>query len=262
MKSFVDVLRDKQFYAFFSVALALLVLITSLPPAIPRVAAESGGDPPVIISELTSGTSTAVAPVNPPVITPEPVALPGHGQVALADMQNPPQNAIGKSTVIVKPDKETGIESSSRKVALRFPEGAVSNDLQVELSEYAPAHSTGMRMLNLFELNAFVIEEYAEEPEEPIEKETSGSPSGEQPGQPEPDPVVSKLGAEVNRFQKGLDISIKHDPRDLRGLDLNTLRLYYLDEETRQWLPVSNSYYDPQTKTLNATIDHFSYYGE
>jgi hypothetical protein len=53
-----------------------------------------------------------------------------------------------------------------------------------------------------------------------------------------------------------------NSPEDLYGLDTDSLRLYYLDEPSRTWLPVETSRFDPETLTLTATIDHFSSYCE
>ena len=144
------------------------------------------------------------------------------------DQRQPPVPSPKGATVLVSPGEEVEITSPSGKVILRIPRGAVSAPVEVELAEYTPWGSTGMRMVSLFELNARL------------------------PGS----------GKKVSQFNKNLEISIHHDPGELRGLDLDTLRLYYLDEKSQQWLPVSTSKYDCQQMVLTATSTHFSYYSE
>jgi hypothetical protein len=146
------------------------------------------------------------------------------------DQQSPelPTQSSRSIAVLVSPDEETEITSTSGKINLLIPKGAVSETVEVELVEHVPWGSTGMRMINLFELNASVAES----------------------------------GEKVSQFNRDLEITIKHDPNELRGLNIDSLRLYYLNEKSRQWVPISTSEYDNQEMALTADINHFSYYGE
>ena len=128
----------------------------------------------------------------------------------------------------VSPDQDTQIKSSDGKITLNIPRGAVTRQTEIELIEYVPPSSTGMVMFNLFELNA-------------KEKES---------------------GTVLSKFNKNLEISIKHGAEDLNGIDIDSLQIYYLDEKTRQWLTVSSNTFDAEKNTLLSTTDHFSYFGE
>ncbi|HEX9896680.1 MAG TPA: hypothetical protein VGA85_03360 [Dehalococcoidales bacterium] len=142
------------------------------------------------------------------------------------DEQKPPQ--VEKKVVQVDPDKDTEIKSSDEKITLKIPKGAIAKQFEIEFIEYAPTDSTGMVMLSLFELNA-------------REKESD---------------------KKFSKFAKELEITIKHDPAELAGLDVDSLRLYYLDEKTKQWVPITTGKYDSKTNTVKATVDHFTNYGE
>ena len=66
----------------------------------------------------------------------------------------------------------------------------------------------------------------------------------------------------VSQFSKGLQITIKNDPAQIDGVNLDSLSLYFLDPNTKQWVPVTTSQYDKTQNTLTAIITHFSNYGE
>ncbi|MBI2852415.1 MAG: DUF2341 domain-containing protein, partial [Chloroflexi bacterium] len=144
---------------------------------------------------------------------------------------------LRKRTVLVSPDKDTEIASTtgispgervvSGNVTIRIPKGAVSASAEVEFIERVPVGSTGIKMLRLFELTAKDLQS----------------------------------GEKITRFDRDIEISVKHDPRELAGLNPDSLRLYYLDEKTRQWLPVS-SVYDRTQNVLTATVNHFTSFGE
>ena len=70
-----------------------------------------------------------------------------------------------------------------------------------------------------------------------------------------------RRGPRLERFRSPLVLTIRHTEEELRGLDLDTLGLYHLDEETGRWLPVP-SRFDRESLTLTAEIEHFSFYGE
>ncbi len=103
------------------------------------------------------------------------------------------------TAVVAYPDQDVELVSPSGKVTLRIPKGAVSTPVEVELAEHAPWGSTGMRIVSLFELNA----------------------------------KLPESGEKVSEFNEGLEISIKHDPDELAGLNIDSLRLYYLNEKSR-----------------------------
>jgi len=134
-----------------------------------------------------------------------------------------------KATAVVSPDKDVELKSPSGKIVLDIPAGAASENLRVDFTEETPWGSTGMKIVNQFELNAYAMD---------------------------------RADAVVSKFDKELQITIKHSPEDLRGLDVNSLRLFYFDETSRQWVPVSSSKYNNETMVLTATVSHFSQYGE
>ncbi|MFA4835693.1 MAG: RHS repeat-associated core domain-containing protein [Dehalococcoidia bacterium] len=139
----------------------------------------------------------------------------------------PPE--LGKTSVLAKADQEAEMESTSKKLKVKIPKGAVEEDLQMHLIEHGQWGARGAGLLNVFELNAF----------------------------------ASQRGMEkVNKFKKNLQITIQHDESDLAGLDIDSLKLCYLDEQTGQWVPVADSKFDKESGILSATTDHFSFYAE
>jgi len=143
-----------------------------------------------------------------------------------------PQDQSGpkstKNITVVDADKDAEIKSDGDKIKVHIPKGAVSKQVEVEMVEHPLTGSTGTRMLKLFELN----DRYSNS----LEK--------------------------VAKFNKDLTISINHQPGELERVDINSLRLCYLDDNSRKWIPLSNSKYDRETMVLTATVNHFSYFGE
>jgi len=131
-------------------------------------------------------------------------------------------------------DLDVELNSSTRNITLHVPKDAVDEEVNVEIIDHGP-QADGM--LGIFELHA--------RPQLTLEALRSMDTMNE-----------------VKNFKRDLTISIHHDPAELWGLNLDTLKLYCLDEETRKWVPVPDSRFDPETNTLTATISHFSYYGE
>ena len=140
-----------------------------------------------------------------------------------------PRALSTKTTVVVDPGKDAQLQFASQKITLNIPSGAVSERLRVEFTEHTPQRTTGMQMVSLFDLNGY---------------------------------AVDRADAAVDNFAKDLTITIKHDPDDLRGLDVDSLNLYYFNDETKQWLLAKSSEYDRKTGILTATVDHFTRYGE
>jgi len=133
---------------------------------------------------------------------------------------------VQKITAEVDPDKDNEIKSPSGKITLTIPKGAVSTTSEIDFSEYGPQASSGMVMLSRFELTA-------------TDKAT---------------------GTAFSKFNQNLQIYIQNDPSDITGVDPNSIRLYYQNETTKQWVPIANSKFDPQTNTLTATTNHFTNY--
>ena len=149
---------------------------------------------------------------------------------AVEPQTSEPQKIVPpKTTALVSPDKDVELKSPSGKIALNLPAGAASENLRVDFTELTPWGSTGMKIINQFDLNAY---------------------------------AVDRADAAVSEFNKELQITIKHSPGDLAGLDVNSLRLFYFDEANKQWVPVPSSKYDNETMVLTATVNHFSQYGE
>ena len=135
---------------------------------------------------------------------------------------------LEKVVVSVNPDEDTEINSPSEKIKLNIPKGAVTSETEIEFIEYTPPASTDMQIISLFELNA---------------KEKHSAKA-------------------ISKFNTRLEITIEHDEEDLRGIDVDSLRLYYFDEKKQQWLPAAGGKYDPKDNSIKATTDHFSTYGE
>ncbi len=193
--------KGTWFYPLLSAALTVVMVVLLLPPGIPRVMADS--------HETLITPPPAFENLEPPIPPAEPV---------------PPQ----RIAVNITPELAGIVTSPSEKIQLNLPKGAVSANVEVELAEYTPSHSDGMRMLNLFELNAKLV----------------------------------SSGAKVSEFNQELTITIQHTPDELAGLDTDSLRLYCLNEKTLMWEPVTTSKYDDKNGLLTATINHFSFYGE
>ena len=135
---------------------------------------------------------------------------------------------VQKVTTEVDPDKDNKITSPSGKITQTIPKGAVSTASEIEFSEYGSQPTSGMIMLSRFDLTA----------------------------------KDKTKGTAFSKFNQNLQISIQNNPGDIAGVDPNSIRLYYQDEKTKQWVPIANSKFDPNTNTLTATTDHFTNYGE
>jgi len=108
-----------------------------------------------------------------------------------------------KVTSQVKPDQDNEIKSADERIVIKIPEGATSKSIDIELINEVPGGSAEMQMVSLFELNAY----------------------------------DSQSKEKVSQFNKELQITIQHNPKELAGLNIESLRLYYLDDQSRQWLP-------------------------
>ncbi len=132
------------------------------------------------------------------------------------------------SVVLIGPDQEVEIKTPDEKIKLNIQKGTVSALTEIEVVEHFVPASTGMQTLSLFELNA----------------------------------RLQDSNKKITHFNKNIEITITHNNDDLNGIDIESLSLYYLDEETKQWTPIVDRVYDKNNRTFTANINHFSYYGE
>jgi hypothetical protein len=139
-----------------------------------------------------------------------------------------------KTTTKVDAGKDDQILSSSGNITLKIPKDAIKTQTDIEITEHTLKSVTGfpsineLPMLRVVELNA----------------------------------KDSKSKTTVTKFEKTLEVRIKHSAQELAGLDPASLHLYYFSEESKQWEVVPGSQYDEKTGELVAGIDHFSVYGE
>ena len=182
--------------------------------------------------EFTFTTLSAENPEITPAPTPDELPLPSPTETPQSTPEPTPiaqpAPVPEKTTVKVKPDEDSVISSVSNKIKLKVPKDTLEAETDVEIAEYPPFESTGMTVIKHFELNAY---------------ETDSK-------------------SKITKFKQGLEISIQNEESELKGIDPDSLRLYYLDEETLQWLPVENSYFDTETGILTATLTHFTNFGE
>lgn len=68
-----------------------------------------------------------------------------------------------------------------------------------------------------------------------------------------------ETGKKVTSFDKQLTLDIHLSFDDLQGIDVRSLKVYYLDEQSLRWLPIE-SQFDPNEGKLTAKLDHFSVY--
>ncbi|MBI4330226.1 MAG: hypothetical protein HY673_02960, partial [Chloroflexi bacterium] len=187
-----------------------------------------------------SPTLTPPSPSISPSPTPKATASPSPSPAATASPSPTPTvttlptpttlptlPTIEKITSIVTVDKEALLTSKDGKISVKLPAGSFSEEVRVEMSVLRPTPSTGMRTVRLLGISAFA------------------------PG---------RNNARVSSLLKDATVTITNTADELRGLNYQSLRLYYLDE-TGRWLPVA-SQFNPATLTLTGTTNHFSYYGE
>ncbi len=168
-----------------------------------------------------------------------PVVAAGSGdsvaeEAAVKPPKESPEPPHPKVIARVWGGQDADVSSKSGKVTLHVPKGAVGDDraeIEIELVEHGQWGAKGSGMFNVFELNAYLVQ-------------------------------LAIPAIKIGRFNRDLTISIKHTPEELAGLDVDTLRLYYLDEDSGQWVPLGDSRYDSEAGILTATTDHFSYYAE
>ena len=200
-----------------------LVAVAPSPAPMPSSAPKSKSVP-----KTTPPAKSSTKPTPPSPKSEKALSAASLNPTSISPTADSKQNIRFQSNAKASPVNDTQINSASRKIKLDIPKRAVDNETNVEVIERIPFDSTGMKILNLFDLNA----------------------------------RDAQSGAAITRFSKDLQISINHDAKELTGLDLDSLRLYYLDETTKKWQPVKTSRFDKETRVLTATTDHFTHFGE
>jgi hypothetical protein len=211
--------------------------------------AKAEADSNVVYGEICSFTTLTEEPENPapipvpdqepapaPEVTPTPIPTPEPPPEDIPAPTPPPTPApeeddiasLEKVVVPVTPDKDSEIKSRDGKIQLNIPKEAISESLDMELTENNPFNSTGAMVIKAFEMKAY----------------------------------NSNTKEKVSRFKQNLQITIQNEESDLDGLDPDSLCLYYLDDESGGWIPLADSRYDKSAKILTATTDHFTYFGE
>jgi hypothetical protein len=148
-------------------------------------------------------------------------------QLEPSDNLTLPTNNPNFSVKEVNPDEEALLFSPNGKIKLNIPKGAISKETKFNLKDCGASSSTGMKIVNSFELNA----------------------------------TQDDAKTNIHQFEKGMELTIQNTAEELAGLDIDSLNLYYLDEKTLEWLPIPSTF-DRETLTLTGTIDHFSHFGE
>ncbi|MBI4329996.1 MAG: hypothetical protein HY673_01795, partial [Chloroflexi bacterium] len=189
---------------------------------------------PSVTPTLTPSPAPAVSPtpVATSSATPSPTAIVTSSATVLAATPTPASTTQDSKTeivtAIVTADKEAVLSSGDGRVSLKMPAGSFSEEVRVEMKIIPPPPSTGMRMIRLLELNAY---------------------------------ATRRSNAAVTSLARDAAITIVNTDRELRGLNRQSLKLYYLDPADRKWKPAS-SRFDASAMTLTAATNHFSYYGE
>jgi len=106
-----------------------------------------------------------------------------------------------KATAVVSPDRDVEISSSSGKMKLNIPQGALADQAEIEIIEHGQWGPRSGGMLNVFELNAYAVQRDA----------AKAAPSGL-------DASSNSLGKpKVDRFMKSLQITVRCETQELRG---------------------------------------------
>lgn len=133
----------------------------------------------------------------------------------------------GPVAIQFKPGSPSILSSVDAKVEVTVPADAAAEGLSIEYAPLTPMVSTGMRIVKQFQLDAF---------------------------------ATQRGNAPVTTFTTPVEITFTYSDEDVRGLDIESLRLFYLDEEAWSWVPLASTL-DRTAKTLQATTDHFSIFG-
>lgn len=122
--------------------------------------------------------------------------------------------SMEQASLVTTPATDSTLVSADGKVSITIPAGAVREDVQIVYAPSQPWPSSGMKMIKYFDLKGY---------------------------------AVNRGNAEVSQFAKDLTITLKNDDAELRGGDIDSLKLFYFDDATRTWRPVS-SQFDPHSE--------------
>ncbi len=126
------------------------------------------------------------------------------------------------------------LTTPDRSISVTFPPGAASETLDIALTQLWPAvwGASGMRVVNMFELKAT---------------------------------APNRGNTVVSQFAKDIDISFRlsedYSKNEMKGLDIGSLGLYYLDETNGKWLPLSATLNRGAAPSILAKSRHFSIFG-
>ncbi len=239
-------------YCVLNVVLTALMLATAILPNIKPAMADVRSDIVERFSNVTTNSSNhnngnsqpadsngqnvvndSIPPMTVTSSTPEEhVPVPGANLNAeQTSTDTAPTYTIASFNVTPSEDVDISLNSSTGTVKLHMPKGAVNQGAQVDIIDHG---AQSMGMVSVLEFHAY--------PQNSIQG--------------------TNASGEIQQFNTGLTLSIQNTPAELAGLDTDTLKLYYLDENTSQWVPVPDCSFDPETYVLTANISHFSFYGE
>lgn len=137
-------------------------------------------------------------------------------------------------TARITPEGGGAVASADGRIVITFPSGAVREAVDVSYTPLQPWTwgASGMRVIDMFQLKASSVEQ---------------------------------IGTPVSRFLKDVELTIQfsenYHEKELAGLDVNTLGLYYLDEATGEWAQLPGGLIRSQPLRLVASTDHFSIFG-
>ncbi|MDA8188976.1 MAG: hypothetical protein M0T85_12610, partial [Dehalococcoidales bacterium] len=247
--------RLRLAYPFLSLVCVLSLLLGSMPSpsgkldtgahsaeaAVPSPKASATVNPTTPVKPSITPTLLPIATLTPlmpratstptatPVATPTPVAV-ALPTVAPAPTATPTITGSGAPTdtdeIEIDPDRDGTLRSRDGKVSVRFPAGVSKERLRASfkpLDARVPADRT---IVHRFELDARAID---------------------------------RGDAHVRHFDKDVQITIAYTDDEMKGLNPEALRLYFLDEASHQWTIVP-AQVDLVARTLTATVNHFSQY--
>lgn len=145
---------------------------------------------------------------------------------------NPEEGPIVAETIPLDPGspEEQEIETVDGKVDLKVPEGAVPNG-GAEISYQALVTPTNPLPEQIQGVGVFLVLDLLDDNGDKIE-----------------DPV----------FDPPLQITVSYDPARLNGVDPADLVLYYFNESTEKWVPISVTSRDSVNHTITASLSHFT----
>jgi RHS repeat-associated protein len=242
----IDQLSQGSWYCIINAFLVFIMVFFLLPGSVLRVNADSDN----VTLEAPPEDSTLPDSISDNE-TIDDTLLPGDNITPQDEINDQDTNLYNEKPTKKKitPNESTNIDSPSGKMKLEIPSESVTEEIEVEFSEKTPPDSSGMKIINLIELNAYPTNKEKKKDKEQANSEEAGTSE------------VTPEKIQHFKFEKELTLTIQHTEDELAGLDLDSLHLYYLNEETSEWELVPDSF-DKDNLILTATINHFSYYGE